>query len=72
MNRQTMIVGGTGILCVYSRYLEFLQEWKPEERISEAFEKNIVLEIDEKEFNIMKLLRLSKELSEGLLKEKKL
>lgn len=72
MNRQTMNGGGTRILRFYSRYLEYLQEWKPEERISEAFEKNIVLEIDEKEFNIMKLLRLSRELSEGLLKGKKL
>ncbi len=71
-NRQRMDGGGTRVLRFYSRYLEYLREWEPEERMPEAFEKNIVLEIDEKEFNITKMLRLSRELSERLLKDKKL
>ncbi len=71
-NRQKLRFHDKRILRFYEKYLEYLYEWRPDEKPDEAADRHITIEIDEDTPRVEKIMKLSEEISNKLLKENRI
>jgi len=67
-NRQRLHFREGRVLKFYKKYIDFLEDKQYDEKISSNAHRNIVIDVNEKDFKIDKLMRISEEKSEELIK----
>lgn len=70
-NKKQLQFKGNRLLKFFIKYLEYLYIWQSQESFNEMAEKNILIEIEENEFKVKKILKLSEESINKWLKDKR-